>query len=479
MASIDCKKFNATMCSDMRRHLDDNIREKNSHSNKNIDQNLTKYNSWIGCKNYEDMFQKMKKNISEIDAEHPPKRIKADRNVNVSFYMTCPQILTDAGRSQEFFESAYQFISDFCAEQYGQSYPCGMAVHRDEVHEYIDKGWQRRTSLEHGHMWVTPYAQWTDRRTVYDETTGKPLRDADNKIVKESYTARGLNCKNFLTRSFLIELQQEFDRHVFREFGIHYLTGEQPLHMTVEELKHDSRIAADIITRAEQERDKISDQRARISDQIDYMMGRQSRHQYVRTMPDGKRVPVEKLPDIQRQQQELQQQCAIQQQELNHLEDEVEYRRRRYDRGTSNYAMFCDNYGIFRDDITEDDLNTITGAIQSGRLEVSDLPLETLIQVSERSQEQIESVINAVDYDPQQVLESATVSNLINRVAYDTCKQLHDRGLIDNPQIAYGHVDQRAIRQSLTEKTENFFEQCRQDAVKTVQHQQHKRHRGR
>lgn len=265
MASIDCQKMTAKNCGGMKRHLDDEIREKNKHANKHINQELTHLNTWIGCKDFSEMDSNMHKNITELDRLYPPKRVKSDRNINVSFYMVCPKELTDQGKSEDFFRSAYDFIDKYCAMKYGQSFPCGMVVHRDEVHDYLDHGWKERTSLEHGHMWVTPYAKWIDQRTVYGED-GKPLREAPTesgkkgKIVKEKYLAEGLNCKHFLNQSFLKELQQEFDKHVFREFGIHYMTGEKALHMSVEELKADSEQAKAIINVAEKERDRVLEQ---------------------------------------------------------------------------------------------------------------------------------------------------------------------------------------------------------------------------
>lgn len=260
MASIDCRKMTAKNCGGMRRHLDETIREKNEHANRHINQSLTHLNSWIGCSNFFEMEKNMQRNVAEIDEAHPPRRERADRNVNISFWITCPAELAD--KDQAFFESAYKFVEDFCKSKYGKSYACGMAVHRDEVHDYIDHGWKERTSLTHGHMWVTPYARWVDKRTVYGED-GKPLREAPDesgkkgKIIKEDYIAEGLNAKHFLNKSFLKDLQQEFDRHVYQEFGVHYMTGEKALHMSVEDLKRESGIAEAMLSSVEKERDSL------------------------------------------------------------------------------------------------------------------------------------------------------------------------------------------------------------------------------
>lgn len=264
MASVDCRKMTAKACSGMMYHLDDEKRKGVHHSNKHINKELTHLNSWVGCSNFSEMKENMNRNVAEIDSASPPRREKDDRNINISFYMVCPKELTDAGLSEEFFEKLYGFIGIFCEKKYGKAYPCGMAVHRDEIHEYLDHGWDKRMSLEHGHMWVTPYAKWIDQRTVYGED-GKPLREAPTeeekaknpkakgKIVKESYTAEGLNAKHFLNKTFLKELQQEVDAFIFQEYGIHYLTNETPLNMTVEELKLKSEQAAAMLDRAEHE----------------------------------------------------------------------------------------------------------------------------------------------------------------------------------------------------------------------------------
>jgi molecular chaperone GrpE (heat shock protein) len=267
MASIDCRKMTAASCGGMKVHLDDKERMSAHHSNEHINPELSHLNAWIGCRDYGEMLSNSQNNVDAADAIHPPRRVKKDRVTNVSYWIVCPDELAKSGRSKEFFEFAYEFISKYNEDTYGTSLPCGMTIHRDEVHEYADRGNVKRTSLEHAHMWCTPYARWTDKQTVY-AADGKPKRDEHNKIVKKDCAAEGVNAKHFLTKSYLKNLQTEFDLALYEEYGIHYMTGQAPNHMTVEELKGESKRAAAIITRAEQEGKRLEQENESLKDTI-------------------------------------------------------------------------------------------------------------------------------------------------------------------------------------------------------------------
>ena len=602
MASIDCQKMTAKNCGGMRRHLDDEIRENGQHANKNINQELTHLNSWVGCSDFSEMENNMQNNIAEIDRLHPPKRVKSDRNINVSFYMVCPKELTDQGKSEEFFRSAYDFIDKFCAEKYGKSYPCGMAVHRDEIHEYLDHGWKERTSLEHGHMWVTPYARWMDQRTVYD-ADGKPLREAPaepgkkGKIVKENYMAEGLNCKHFLNQSFLKELQQEFDRHVFREFGIHYMTGEKALHMTVEELKADSEHAKVVMERAEKERDRVLEQAKACQkggsytneqgesefisygESLDYL--EQTREHLTEnakayqvggwyfdyetslgvSIPEGgidhlvseaaaesERITAEaneRVADVldHLEEYESSQKALIddtvkmyEEERLKPLKDEFEplqakindakeelkltldriayykgdksdriYGSRNQDgtfikaptladvrqeiadkqerlniinRGSQNFRFFCQDWAIESESITEQAYAVILGGLAESRLNMSDLPLELKIRVSEEVERQWEdnvkdkylSLNREIDnLDMDEILNSSLTRELVEQVQKMTIEQLEERDMLKCSAIkAKVNIDYKPIIEKLKFSLTDFIEKVKNKAQELV-----------
>ncbi len=227
MASADFMKATAARVKGMRVHLDDRMRETYNHpSNPDLDTSKTSENYWIGCNSYDEMIKNWEDRVTQVDKDHPPKRVQKDRVTACFVNLPCPRCLTDEGKSEEFFKQTFEFLQ----KKLGAENVAGATVHRDEVHQYRDKDGSIRTSCEHAHILIAPYACWKDK----------------------SGEREGINAKNFMTRSFLISFNKELNAFVKETFGIDYNTREKPEKMSVEELKERSSVAERIITRAEQ-----------------------------------------------------------------------------------------------------------------------------------------------------------------------------------------------------------------------------------
>lgn len=235
MASVNFAKMNLAKAAGLRVHLDTNERENRDHSNKHINKELSHLNSFYGADSYDDMLQRVKARIKQADEEHPPQRVKKDRVTVISAEFKCPHELVNQGKAEEFLQRVY----DTLKERYGTENMCGMTIHKDEVHEYLDsKTNEMKLSLPHAHAFVVPYAHWTDKKGIEHE---------------------GINCTHFMTRTELQEMQKAVNEMCVREYGIAYNTKEEPRHMSVEQLKADSDRAEEVIERAQQYADQVND----------------------------------------------------------------------------------------------------------------------------------------------------------------------------------------------------------------------------
>lgn len=224
MASVNFLKVSAQKVGALRLHLDTHERLTHKHSNEDIDRQLTHNNYFIGARNFDEMRQKMSDRVREVDYFCPPKRKVVDRKIGCMLEAPCPRVLTVQGASDSFFSKMYELIAQF----FGKENVCGMAIHKDEVHDYIDNNGIARTSCEHAHVLVAAYAEWTDNK---------------------GHERKGINAKNFETREMLIKFNKEVNDMCLREFGIEYNTHGEQQHLSVEELKRRSHVSEELTKR--------------------------------------------------------------------------------------------------------------------------------------------------------------------------------------------------------------------------------------
>lgn len=206
MASINIAKNTMTAAAQLGVHFDDKKRLELNHANKDINKDLTDQNYWVGCEDYADIMDKLKNRLAEVDAVQPPKQVKADRKTVCTWEFTCPWEIVERGEDNEFFQKTYELIQQMA----GSENVAGMAVHKDEVHEYMDNG-ELQLSRYHGHAFVTPYN-----------------------------AEKGVNCKSVCTRKFFKDVNKAMDDMCRHEFGIAYQTGEYARNKSVEQLKVES-----------------------------------------------------------------------------------------------------------------------------------------------------------------------------------------------------------------------------------------------
>lgn len=211
MASINWEKMTMPNAGAMQIHLGRNERGKRNHSNKDIDSSKSHLNTYIGCNDYSEAHQTLKRRVVEVDEKYPvPKKGKKgvnERIVAVMLVTYCPQAIYDAGRSEDFFRAAHKVHQNY----FGIENVCGSCTNYDEMHNYIDTETDtERMSLAHMHTLVAAYAEWIDK----NPKTGEPRE------------RRGINGRAFEKRSRYNELNKAMDEMCRKEFGVPYMTGK-------------------------------------------------------------------------------------------------------------------------------------------------------------------------------------------------------------------------------------------------------------
>ena len=204
MASVNIKKFNKLSFFSMgSKHIDLKNREKLNHSNENINKNLITDNYFFGCDNWQQIVSKTNERIERVDKINPPKKLKKDRIIACGCEVPVPDEIRKMGSSapDNFLEDVYNLLS----AKLGKANMLGMAVHKDEQHEYIDaKTNEKKMSLIHGHIFFTP--------CVYDEIDGRK-------------TPR-INAKEKITRQFLIDINKDINEMCINRYGVKFMTGD-------------------------------------------------------------------------------------------------------------------------------------------------------------------------------------------------------------------------------------------------------------
>ena len=243
MASVNWQKMTKQSAGAMIRHNGKKERVEGNHTNKHIDKNKSELNIYIGADDYNEMYQAMLKRVDEVDKLYPPlKKLKAnERIICESLEYKCPQAIYDLGYDSavKFFNDVHKMFIDF----FGAENVHGSCVHFDEVHDYVDpKTKHTYTSLPHAHSLVSCYVEWEEDIKKGGKKTG------------EKRKRKGINGKNFEKRERYNKLNKKIDNYCLKEFGIHFMTGEQAQKKTVELLKSESELAeANLKVQAAQE----------------------------------------------------------------------------------------------------------------------------------------------------------------------------------------------------------------------------------
>lgn len=188
MASVTIQKWStAAACGGQVNHI---YRTREHYGNKDIDATLADYNEMAGTA--EEARARIRETLSRVDAETPPKRVRANRKTIAELCIPAPR----AGMSDQ---DARRFLTAACMElvRTPGMHVVGIGLHGDEVHEYVDPYSKTRVqSRLHVHVLVVP------------DVPGK-----------------GCNMKSWLTKSKYREINQLLDRVCKRELGYSYQDG--------------------------------------------------------------------------------------------------------------------------------------------------------------------------------------------------------------------------------------------------------------
>ena len=222
MASVDFMKFKgAGHTKAIMRHNDKELREKNEHSNQQIDKDETYLNTSIKGLSYAEICQAYDDRIAFLD-ENGNKNKRKDRVTAFGLNVPIPKDLTE---QQE--ETWFRRVFEITVEQYGEENVLDMQIHRDEKHQYKNKvtgEWNE--SRTHGHMMVVP------------EFDGQ------------------LNGKEFSSKKNMIQLNNSIQAMSEAEFGVQFMDGSKTKSReTMETLKFASR-QAELDEEAEELREK-------------------------------------------------------------------------------------------------------------------------------------------------------------------------------------------------------------------------------
>ena len=230
MASVNLKKEQIRTGRIIGTNHMDRVKENDtrSHSNKNINPELSSGNFHVGCNSFKEAMDNAEKRLKEVDKVLPPKRLKKDRIEVLLVKIPCPREITEQGRTKEFFDK----VNDCMKEYFGEENWHGMEVHVDEVHGYYDRvKHEECMSLEHAHGVATPFVE-----------------------------GKGVNAKGFMTKANLSRATKVIDEMCLKEFGISYRTYQDPQHKSVEELKSETNIARNELQRVVDTQNKMIDQ---------------------------------------------------------------------------------------------------------------------------------------------------------------------------------------------------------------------------
>lgn len=224
MASNDWLKMTTQKAGAMRVHFGKEERLNYNHSNEDIDKNRSHLNWCIGCSDYDDAYKAFRERVAKVDKENPPLRVKKDRITAVAVEVPCPHEIFNQGTEavHKFFDDVFKIYQDF----FGKENVHGGFVHVDEMHEYTDKDGVTKMSMAHMHTLESAYVEWKEK----DKKTGE-MKDR-----------KGINGKNFVTKSRMTQLNNLVEEYCQKEWNVHFLTGETPQKKSVEQLKKEEEI---------------------------------------------------------------------------------------------------------------------------------------------------------------------------------------------------------------------------------------------
>ena len=235
--SISFKKLHGSIeVKSLMKHCDKDERFINEHSNQDINKSMTEQN-WQEGGNLTEAMKTYKDMIAYYDST-TNKNHRKDRVTAVSMEIPIPQEIGTAQNKEQVVRAIVEWLHDtYDADDYNKI--IAIYYHIDEVHEYYDTiNKCLATSKDHLHVLVPP-------------------------IIEGQ-----LNCKVFTSAGRMRKANQDLDKELIHEFGIHFLNGRRSqTHMKVETLKvlSDQNLTAEIYRQA----NELNERAVKIRDEID------------------------------------------------------------------------------------------------------------------------------------------------------------------------------------------------------------------
>lgn len=206
MASVNFEKIkSASQVKAFLRHCDKDERKKNTHSNNQINKDLTYNNLSFFKDDYLSTCNRFDARIDELDSTTNTNKRK-DRVLCFGLSIPAPAGLT-SDEERKFYSYATQMLQ--C--KYGKDNVIAGYVHYDEVHSYLNPDTNSiDTSRSHLHLYIVP------------EKDGI------------------LNGKWFSSKANMIHVNNSIDEMCMSQFGVPFMTGSKKKGKSVEDLKRRS-----------------------------------------------------------------------------------------------------------------------------------------------------------------------------------------------------------------------------------------------
>jgi outer membrane murein-binding lipoprotein Lpp len=188
MASVTIQKWStAAACGGQVNHI---YRTREHYGNQDIDRALADRNEMAGTA--EEARARIRETIAWVDSVTPPKRVRSDRKTVAELCIPAPRAGMSDRDARQFLTAACEALVDVPG-----MHVVGVALHGDEVHEYVDPDSKSRTqSRLHLHVLVVP-----------------------------DVPGRGCNMKSWLTKARYGEINRLMDKVCEKELGYTYQDG--------------------------------------------------------------------------------------------------------------------------------------------------------------------------------------------------------------------------------------------------------------
>jgi hypothetical protein len=202
VASVDWSKIKTVgeACAVLRHDCED-TREKQTHTNPHLNPEFTKRNSGLHTK-YAEAKERYTKRLEDVTGG----KWRKDAVVAVGFSIPAPEGLKEQDE-EEWFSKVYSLL----CERYGEANIACYAIHRDEIHEYVDSNTKRKVISR-------PHAQ------------GIIVPEVDGRLC----------AKEVVTRGRMREINSAIDKMTTEDYGLHWVTGKGVKGPSVEIVKASS-----------------------------------------------------------------------------------------------------------------------------------------------------------------------------------------------------------------------------------------------